>query len=877
MASISDARNGVRGRSLSLRWLLVIPFVLPIFAIVGLTGWLSWRNGQKAVQDLEIELSDRVANSIEQYVQSYFASPRNTNAFLSGVIQSGAVDLNNLTEVQNFFWHQLQNRKDMHYMFFINNKGQVVGVEQAPNETTLIVSGWTTPSWQLERLQGFAKNTTFSEQQIPDGRLRDSYRAGSTAGKPTWVPIHLSFDRGLLETDAVTPIYSQSRQFVGVVGVELTLPEIAIFLKKLPISRTGEAFIIDRTGHMIASSTEEPPFTSRPEPQRLMATDSQEPLIRVTMEKVLQRFQSLDQIQSPQQFVYTASDQRQLVQLRPFRDDRGLDLLIAVVIPEADFMETINANTQTTLWLCTLALLLATGLGFYAASWITRLMRRLSRASQALAASAQQGFTTGEMLIQDQSPIQIEEFNSLVRSFNQMSGQLRQSFMQLGESKAALEVSNQKLATLNSSLGQDKELLEQRVTERTSELQAAKDAADRANQMKSQFLANMSHDLRTPLNGILGYAQILKRHSEVTPRQREGLQIIHQCGDHLGTLINDILDFSKAEANKLEIEPRNFHLENLILNVQDICRVQTEPKGIELHLQVLNQLPSLVYGDEKRLRQVLLNLLWNAIKFTQSGEVRLKVGRMLVNEQLTNPDTADWTADHDRRTIYTIRFQVEDTGVGMTEEQLQKIFLPFEQVGHNRAEGTGLGLAISKTLVDMMGGTLKVESQPGEGSKFWFSLEMPEGNGQPVVEPEVHLTRSPTQAIVGYEGEPQKILVVDDHWENRAVLANLLKAIGFQVVEARDGQEGLLKAKSEAFAAILTDLAMPGMDGLEMTRRLRQREDCPVIIASSALVFEYDQQQSREAGCDGFLAKPIQEEELFALLQRHLGVVWRYG
>jgi signal transduction histidine kinase len=728
--------SSMKARSLSLRWLLVILFMLPISAIVGLTGWLSWRNGQKAVQALEIELSDRVANHIEQYIQSYFATPRDVNAFLSGVIQSGAVDLNNLAEVQHFFWHQLQNRQDLHYMAFINTQGQMVGVEQVPKKTTLVVSRWTTPDWQLEKFQGFSKGTEFVENRLQDGRERDSFQVGSTARKPVWVPIHVSADRGLLETDAVTPIYSQSRQFLGVVAVELTLPQISSYLQQLPISRTGEAFIVDRTGFIIASSTQELPFTNRQEPQRLMATASQEPLIRNAMEQTLQRFQSLEQIKTPQQFTYTVSGQRQLVQIRPFRDEWGIDVLIAVVIPEADFMEVINANTQTTVWLCILALLVATGLVFYAASSMTRLMRRLSQASQELATSAQQGFIPEEMQLQDKSPIRIAEFSSLVRSFNQMSKQLQQAFLQLGDANAALKVSNHELTKSNSTLGQDNELLEQQVQKRTFELRTAKDAANVSNQKKSQLLASISRDLRTPLNIILGYSQILQRRPEVTSQIRDGLHIIHQCGDHLSVLVNDISDFSNAEVNKLQINPHNFNLENLILNIQDICQVQTERKSVDLHLQVLNQLPSLVYGDERRLRQVLLNLLWNAIKFTQEGEVRLKVARILVDEPLANPTASTWTMHSEPRMVYTIRFQVEDTGVGMTDEQIQQIFLPFERLDSNPSEGTGLGLTISKTLVEMMGGQLNVNSQPGKGSQFWFSVNLPEASNQAILESE---------------------------------------------------------------------------------------------------------------------------------------------
>jgi signal transduction histidine kinase len=202
----------------------------------------------------------------------------------------------------------------------------------------------------------------------------------------------------------------------------------------------------------------------------------------------------------------------------------------------------------------------------------------------------------------------------------------------------------------------------------------------------------------------------------MTSQQRQGLQIIDQCSDHLATLIRDMRDFSQPEAHRLAIEPTNFCLETLILSVQDICRVQAQHKEIALHLQVLNQLPQQVYGDEKRLRQVLLNLLWHAIQVTQQGEVWLKVGRMLVNERFADPDASEWTIAHHPSTVYTVRFQVEDTGVGMTAEQVEQTFLPIE---------SGTGLATCRTWIERMGGQMQVKSQPGHGSTVWFSLELP--------------------------------------------------------------------------------------------------------------------------------------------------------
>ncbi|RKZ61858.1 MAG: hypothetical protein DRR08_07670 [Candidatus Parabeggiatoa sp. nov. 2] len=411
--------------------------------------------------------------------------------------------------------------------------------------------------------------------------------------------------------------------------------------------------------------------------------------------------------------------------------------------------------------------------------------------------------------------------------------------------------------------------------------------AEIANRAKSTFLANMSHELRTPLNGVLGYTQILSRDKSLTPKQQEGIDIIQRSGEYLLTLITDILDLSKIEAGKVELCPTDFHFSEFIQGIIELFKMRAGQKGIAFNYEPLSHLPTGIRADEKRLRQIFINLLSNAIKFTEMGGVTLKVGLIEIGAKGKGPDK--WGIGQEEKAIshyplpFTneqlpvtkIRFQVEDTGTGIASDDLDKIFLPFQQVGesHSQAEGTGLGLAITKKLVEMMGGELHVESTLGQGSTFWMVLDLLE-----VSDLVKKSDKAEQPVIIGFEGLSRKILVVDDKWENRSVLVNLLTPLGFQLVEASDGQECLDKALQSHPDLIFTDLVMPVMDGFEATRQLRkipEFKEMP-IIATSASVFDLDQQESLDAGCSDFIGKPIRAEVLFEKLRIHLGLTWIY-
>ncbi|MEH1874586.1 hybrid sensor histidine kinase/response regulator [Nostoc sp.] len=395
-----------------------------------------------------------------------------------------------------------------------------------------------------------------------------------------------------------------------------------------------------------------------------------------------------------------------------------------------------------------------------------------------------------------------------------------------------------------------------------TQLKKSKAAADIANHAKSEFLANMSHELRTPLNGILGCAQILLRSPALPNQEQYHVNIIEQCGSHLLTLINDILDLSKIEAKKLELHPNDVHFPSFLEGIVEICQIRAKEKGILFIYQPAINLPTGVHVDVKRLRQVLLNLLGNAIKFTDEGQVTFNI------EVIDQPPSVQ-TVKH------RLRCTVEDTGIGITPVELNKIFLPFEQVGDKKrqAEGTGLGLAITRQLVQMMGSDIHVKSQIDLGSSFWFELEIPEATDWV----QSAMTASEKQ-IIGFEGSPYTILMVDDRWENRTVITNLLQPLGFNVVEASNGKEGLEIAIGLKPDLIITDLLMPEMDGFELIEHLRHTPEIKdvLIIVSSASVFEADKHRSLEAGGNAFLTKPIKVDELLHQLQQYLNLVWIY-
>ena len=393
--------------------------------------------------------------------------------------------------------------------------------------------------------------------------------------------------------------------------------------------------------------------------------------------------------------------------------------------------------------------------------------------------------------------------------------------------------------------------LEKLVAQRTTELAVAKEQAESASQAKSVFLASMSHELLTPLNGVIGYAQVLMKDRELSAKNRERLRIVQSSGEHLLRMINEVLDFSKIEAGRMELHSAPFHLPQLLRDIAAAISTRIDQKELEFVFAPAPDLPEIVVGDAQKLRQVIDNLLSNAIKFTSRGEVRL-------HARPVAPDA--------------VSFSVADTGVGITEADRVKLFQPFQQAADARPPepGTGLGLAISQRLVALMGSSLVVESQPGSGSCFSFEVRLP------ALAVDVADPARPARAIVGYRGSRRPLLVVDDVAVNRHVLRDLLGPLGFEMFEAATGESALAAVPPDL---AFIDLRMPGMDGLELARRFRAREDGDrvKIVAMSASVLSFNRDDAFAAGCDDFLPKPFRETDLFEKVGRLLRLEWDYA
>jgi signal transduction histidine kinase/CheY-like chemotaxis protein len=417
------------------------------------------------------------------------------------------------------------------------------------------------------------------------------------------------------------------------------------------------------------------------------------------------------------------------------------------------------------------------------------------------------------------------------------------------------------------------EELESKVEARTTELatsmyeaEKARVKAEEANKAKSRFLANMSHELRTPLNAVLGFTQIMTRDLSLSQDNQNNLNIISRSGEHLLKLINDILEMSKIEVGQITLNKNIFELDRLLDSLEDMFRLKANSKNLQLLFEKAENLPLYISTDESKLTQILINLLGNALKFTEEGGVMIRID--------FRPNTS--IEGLEVSTFNYLYFEVEDTGAGIAADEIDKLFIPFEQTatGRKSQEGTGLGLPISQKFIQLMGGELAVKSTVGRGTIFSFNISID------LVENSSEIYSDRKSRILGLEPDQPayRILAVDDRPESRLLLVKLLSSLGFQVKEAENGKEAVELWENWQPDLILMDMRMPVMDGYEATRTIKSLspDSSTRIVALTASAFEEERAAILEVGCDDFLRKPFREDLLLGAIGKHLNARYIY-
>ncbi|WP_373537344.1 response regulator [Microcoleus sp.] len=845
--------------SVPLRLGLTVPFVLQTVAAVSLVGYLSFINGQKAVQELVNSLQGEISDRIQEHLTNYLEKPHTITRLNASAAQLGKLHPEDLQATQSYFWQQMQIFSSVREIYLGSKQGEFIGVrrEASGQLVAKITENFPRRSFYTLDNRGNPTNLLSYEPNY-DARNRLWYISATAANKLVWTDIY-TFFQGDLGITAAQPCYDERGEFVGVMAVDMILSQIGNFLANMKISRSGQTFIMERSGALVGSSTSEKPYTldTDGKARRLLAIDSKNTLTNATAKHIISNF-NLSQVEPPQKLEFQLENQRHFVQILPYKDPSGIDWLVVIVIPENDFMEKINASTATTILLCMAALIVATIIGIFTARSIARPILGLNAAAKNIARGE-----WDRKLEFDRA----DEVGELAKSFTSMVSQLQTSFV-------ALENKNQELQQFD--------------------------------QLKNEFLANTSHEFRTPLNGMIGIAESMidGAAGTLSEIQQHNLSMIVSSGRRLNELVDNILDFAQLKNHKLELQFRSVGIKSIVEVVLTVSQSLTRTKKLQLINNIPADLP-LAWADENRLQQILYNLIGNAIKFTDGGTVQISAEIVTANGQKFLPVPA-----YNRPPSspdFHIAVTVSDSGIGIPGDRLDRIFEPFEQGDGSTVRqygGTGLGLTISKQFVELHGGKIYAASKVGIGSRFTFTLPVSTEEIYPneaginqqaatktndfklpnkiyksylSCDLNFHQTglNSPAQTAALLEVKQFKIMIVDDDPINLQVLNNHLSLENYSVIQAADGEQALsLIEGGQHFDLIILDIMMPRMSGYEVCAKLREKypsHELPVVMLTaknqvSDLIIGF------QFGANDYLTKPFSKDELLTRIKSHINL-----
>jgi len=810
-------------RSFSLNLILVVPFLLELSLAVGLTAFLSLRNGERAVRDLATQVQQEVGSHINHHLENYLETALLVNRINAEAIRTGALDPDNPDELEKLFWRQLRTFPTLSYVYFGHEtRGGFVGAGRSPTPwpNIEVTENYLPGDFLIYKAnkQG-DRQALLSRYPNYDPRRRDWYKDAVADQDIGWSDIYSFFPQNNLGISATLPIYRSTGELWGVVGSDVGLGGIHEFLADLNVLDTGQTFLMETDGRLIASSEDETillPSVNGIEPERPPLFAAQNPLLRLVADNLQQEFPDWQNRQESMQFSFREGNQAYFVQIIPVKNKAGLDWFTGVIVPESAFMSQIYANTRSTILLCVLAFLVDMLLGIQTSRWISRRIKRLTHAAQEIGAGD---------LEQKIEPLQLQELDTLGDSFNQMAQRLREMIV-------ALEVSNIQLEDQVEALAE------------------ARDAAEEANRYKSMFLANMSHEIRTPMNGVIGMLTLLNR-TPLNGAQRSQVAIAQSSATSLLSLINDILDFSKVEAGKLDLEEIDFDLRQLLEDFTKAIALKAHDKNIELVLDLGNIETAIVRGDPHRIRQILTNIVGNAIKFTDQGEIIIQCELAVA---------AEATFFH-----CTIR----DTGIGIPSEKLDKLCESFTQADFSTTRkygGTGLGLAITKKLCELMGGDLSITSEVGKGSQFAFRVKLCANEQTP-----------PEPLALALDG--LQILIVDGNQTTRQLIGNQLRRWGAEVTDTACARAAIAlcdpsrtensEVATPPFDIALLDMQLPEMGGLELAKYFQgDRRLAKISLILMTSMARYDEAEGfTKLGFVAYFSKPYIAKDLYTAVK----------